>query len=130
MNDGAFDPMGVGPRGDPGAAIGVQSWERTYATVLHLTGLLTATGMPIVAALIMWLVKRDESTYIDDHGKEAMNFQISMLIYIAAGFVCPPVSVLLWTAACLLGLVGTIMAAIAANHGRYYRYPATLRLIK
>jgi uncharacterized Tic20 family protein len=127
-----FDPMGAAPRPGPGAAVGLQEWERTYSTFEHLSLLAAFAGFPIIPCLIMWLIKREQSVFVDDHGKEALNFQISLAIYTAAGFLifwCFPLSILLWTAVAILGLVGMIQGAVAANHGRYYRYPATIRLL-
>lgn len=134
MNDPnqPFDPMGVAPKPGPGAATGLNEWERTYATFEHLSLLAALAGFPIIPVLVMWLIKREQSVFVDDHGKEALNFQLSLLIYTVAGFVlfwCFPLSILLWTAVGVLGLVGMIQGAVAANKGRYYRYPATIRLL-
>lgn len=88
--------------------------------------------MPVVPALVMWLIKRHESPFIDDHGKEAVNFQISLLIYSVIGGLLVPfcfVGVPVLIATYVLGIAGMIMAALAANRGEYFRYPATIRLI-
>jgi uncharacterized Tic20 family protein len=107
--------------------------ERTYATLLHLTMLahLHTGGLGIVVALIMWLIKRNESPFIDDHGREAMNFQISMIIYMVASFVLVfcGIGVVLAVAVYVVGLVGMIMAAMAAHRGEYFRYPVTIRFL-
>jgi uncharacterized Tic20 family protein len=117
---------------DPFVDPQAQEWERTYSTFQHLSALTGLFGLPVVPALIMWLVKRDQSPYVDDHGKEALNFQLSIVIYhliagvlstVAIGIVFFPV---IW-ALCIYGI---IKASIAANQGRYYRYPACLRLIR
>lgn len=105
--------------------------ERTYATFTHLSLLTVHMLVPVVPALIMWLIKRHESPFLDDHGKEAVNFQISLTIYFAIGLVLSLICVgwVVIAAAYVLGIVGMIMAAMAANRGEYYRYPATIRLI-
>ena len=86
----------------------------------------------VLAPLAVWLMKRDESPEIDAHGKEALNFQISMLIYNAVaavfclvliGFVLLP---LLW----ILNAIFVIIAAIQASDGKFYRYPMTIRFIQ
>ncbi len=105
--------------------------ERTYATFLHLSLLLFHLVLPVVPALVMWLIKKDQSPYLDDHGKEAVNFQISVLIYGVCAFVLLAIGigVILIPLVYILGIVGMILAAVAANRGEYYRYPMCLRLI-
>jgi uncharacterized Tic20 family protein len=110
----------------------VTEWERTYAMFNHLSLLAQHVLMPIFPALIMWLIKRDRSPFVDDHGREAVNFQISLVLYyligIATTIFCG-VGAAVIVATYILGLVGMILAAIAAHKGRYYRYPACLRLL-
>ncbi len=115
----------------------VTSEERTYAMFMHLTLLLNLTGVggPIsfIAVLIMWMIKKDESPFLDDHGREAVNFQISLFVWILIfGFVGILTCGLGWLVAMgvpVLGAVGMILAAIAANKGEFYRYPMTMRFI-
>ena len=110
--------------------------ERTFALMMHLTllGHVLLWGIAIAAPLIMWSIKKDESPFLDDHGREALNFQISLIIYTififplglltcGIGFIVFPI--LLY----VLGLIGMIQAAIAANRGEFYRYPMTIRFI-
>lgn len=112
------------------AAPSLAEWERTYAMWTHLL-LLAGHFVPIVPTLILWLVKRDQSPFVDDHGKEALNFQISIVIYIVAGIVLTAVciGIPIIIAAYALAIVGMILAAVAANRGQYFRYPMTIRLI-
>lgn len=81
--------------------------------------------------LIVWLIKRGESSEIDAHGKEALNFQISMLIYnLVAGVLCLVlIGFALLAVLHILNVVFVILAAIKANEGQMYRYPLTIRLI-
>lgn len=121
--------------------------ERLLATLIHLCGLLWVLGIPgIVGVLLIWLLKRDQSAFVDHHGKEATNFQISLLVYGVAiagvaviGFVLTIVLVgfLLFIPAILasvglviLQVVTAILGAIEANRGGYYRYPLTIRFIR
>ncbi|MEM9065797.1 MAG: DUF4870 domain-containing protein [Planctomycetota bacterium] len=111
-----------------------QDWERTYATFLHLTYLLSFVAPvlgPLIGALVMWLIKKDESQLIHDHGKEVVNFQISLLIYtlISAVLTVVLIGFPMLAAVAVLGIVGMIMGAIAGNRGVYFRYPVCLRLI-
>lgn len=110
--------------------------DRTYALFMHLS-LLAHLVMSIVAVLIplvMWLVKRERSAFLDDHGREALNFQITMGIY---SILIIPIAVItcgfgavLYVGLYALAIVGMILAAVAANRGEYYRYPMTIRLVR
>ncbi|MEN3370697.1 MAG: uncharacterized protein V7609_2840 [Verrucomicrobiota bacterium] len=85
----------------------------------------------ILGPLIVWLAKRGDAPEIDAHGKEALNFQISMLIYsIVAGILCLIlIGFALLAILHVLNVVFVIIAAIRASEGQLYRYPFTLRLI-
>ncbi len=83
----------------------------------------------IVAPLVLWLIKKDTMPFVNDQGKEVLNFQITVSIAI---FVCI-ITILLIPVAILVGiaaLVLMIIAAIKSNEGVAYRYPYILRLIK
>ncbi len=122
--------MDAAMRYEPGIAIDDQttSGERAYATCIHLVVL---AGIPILPQLIMWLIKRDESPFLDDHGKEALNFQISaiLLTMIAVVLVVVGVGILMLLAIGPFVLISSIVAAVRASQGRYFRYPMTFRLI-
>ena len=81
---------------------------------------------------IIWLIKKEEMPFVEDQGKEVLNFQISMTIYLLiSGILC----IILIGIPIIIGLVIfcfiiTIIAAISANDGKSYRYPINLRLIK
>lgn len=133
VSDPTFDnpPRTAGGRlVDPHA----QEWERLYSTFAHLSLLTVHLMVPVVPALVMWLVKRDRSPFIDDHGREAVNFQISLVLY--ALIIIPIVGILtcgvgwvLYIPLYVLAIVGMIKAAMGANRGEYYRYPATIRFL-
>jgi uncharacterized Tic20 family protein len=82
--------------------------------------------------LIVWLAKRGDSPEIDEHGKESLNFQISMLIYnVIAGLLCLVlIGFIILAILHILNLVLVIVASIQASEGKFYRYPITIRLIK
>lgn len=108
--------------------------ERSLGLACHL---LAFVGMAlpfgnILGPLVMWLVKKDDSAFVDDQGKEAVNFNITisiagfvafLLTFVVIGAFLLPVIGIFW-------LVMTIIAAVKANGGEYYRYPLTMRLIK
>jgi uncharacterized Tic20 family protein len=109
--------------------------DRTWAMIAHLSALVGYAVVPfgnIIAPLIIWLVKKDRSWFIDDQAKEALNFQISVTIYaiISALLIIVLVGFVLLGILYVLGIILTIVAAIKANDGYQYRYPLTIRLIK
>jgi uncharacterized Tic20 family protein len=108
---------------------------RTWCVLCHasaLLGLFFHFLGHIFGPLIVWLVKRGEAAEIDAHGKESLNFQISMLIYDAVALILCfvligiPILLLLW----VLNTIFVIVAAIKASDGELYRYPLTIRFIK
>ncbi|SOD91877.1 DUF4870 domain-containing protein [Spirosoma fluviale] len=111
-----------------------ESDVRMWAMLTHLstlTGLFTGVGF-IIAPIIIWQIQKDKSAYIDYHGKEAVNFQITIALATAVSFLLMFVLigfVLIWIVG-IVWLVFTIIAAIKANNGEYYRYPLTIRFIK
>jgi len=110
--------------------------ERTYATFMHLS-LLAAAGsfgaLALSIPVLMWMYKRKKSPFLDDHGKETINFQISLIIYgLATALVAVltfGLGVVFFVPLGIYALVFTIVAAMAANRGEYYRYPACLRVL-
>ena len=109
--------------------------ERTWGMLSHLLALSGYIGIPfgnILAPLIIWLVKKDESQFVADQAKESLNFQISQTIYaiisgilivVLIGFVLLGV---IWVAGIVFAIIGTVKA----NDGVHYRYPLTIRLVK
>ena len=116
--------------------------QNTWAMLVHLSalsGYIVPFGN-ILGPLIIWLVKKDTMPSIDRHGKEALNFQISLFIFVMVGailsfilmlvvigFVTIFVVLIGWM---LLGLICPIVAGIKANDGGWYDYPLTIRFIK
>ncbi len=101
----------------------------------HLAALAGYTVVPmgnILGPLIVWLIKKDEMPAVDAHGKEALNFQISMTIYFAvcAVLAIVGIGVLLALILVIVNLVLIIMAAVKANQGEFYQYPMTIRFLK
>jgi uncharacterized Tic20 family protein len=109
--------------------------EKTWGMLAHIaafTGFLIPTLGCVIGPLIVWLVKRDQSAFVADQGKEALNFNISVLL---AGIVCGIlvwvfIGILLGVALFFFWLAMTIIAGIKASEGVRYRYPFTLRLVK
>ena len=108
--------------------------ENTLGIVCHLlafAGLVIPFGS-ILGPLVLWLVKRADSPYLDAIGKEAVNFNISFTIYaiIAAFSMFALIGFVLLPLVCLVWLIFVIMAAIRVSEGGMYRYPLTIRLLK
>jgi len=114
--------------GEQAAAAVASKDDKTMAMLCHLLGLLTS----FIGPLIIWLIKKDQSAYVNQQGKEALNFQITVAIaWFVAGLstmVC--IGVVLLPVVAVANLVFCIMACVAANKGEPYRYPVCLRLIK
>jgi uncharacterized protein len=108
---------------------------RTWKVLCHATalaGFFVPWAGHILGPLIVWLAKRSDSPEIDEHGKESLNFQISMLIYnVIAGVLCLVlIGFVILAILHILNLVLVIVASIQASEGKFYRYPITIRLIK
>jgi uncharacterized Tic20 family protein len=113
--------------------VGPSAEERQWATFAHLSA-LAGLVMPfgsIIGPLVIWLIKKDTMPFVNDQGKEALNFNITvaiaaivcgLLCIVLIGFLLLPVLVILW-------LVFVIVGTIKANEGTLYRYPFALRLI-
>ncbi|HEY4368013.1 MAG TPA: DUF4870 domain-containing protein [Steroidobacteraceae bacterium] len=109
--------------------------ERNWAVAAHLSGLLGlavwAVGI-VLGPLIVWLIKKDEMPFLNDQGREALNFQITIFL---AGVVCSAlifllIGVPLLFALAIFDLVFMIIGAVKASDGVAYRYPVNLRLVK
>ena len=109
--------------------------ERTWGMLAHLSA-LAGLVMPLVGIvlgpLLVWLTRRDESEFVAAHAKEALNFNISVLLGALACMLLMLVFIgfLLGTALFVAWLVMMLIAAIKASEGQSYRYPFSLRLVK
>lgn len=124
-------------------ATGLTESQRSYASWCHFAPTIAAVSVifssgitfiiPPLVALAMWQIKNTDSTFIDDQGKESLNFQISLIllsvICIPLIFVCGLGIPLLLFGIPALAIIGGIMGGVAAAKGRYFRYPMTIRLI-
>lgn len=107
------------------------SGERSYALFNHLVGLISMFDiigvMSILGTLIMWQVRKNDSPFLDDHGREALNFQLSITLFAFLGIATLGIITL---AAYILRIIGCVRGAIAANRGEFYRYPCCIRFLK
>jgi uncharacterized Tic20 family protein len=123
---------------------GLSSDERQWGMYAHLSSLggLIVAGLFFLGPLIVWLMKKDQMRFVDDQGKESLNFQLNILLlgvalvvlgaplaFLTFGiglFILVPIGV----AIPILAIVMPIIAALKANEGVAYRYPYILRIIK
>jgi uncharacterized protein len=106
----------------------VNNDEKLMAAGMYVLSLF----FPVIAPLVIWLIKKDESIFIDYHGREYFNFLISYTVYLTIAGI----SMIILIGFVLLPIVGvmlfifTIIAAIKAYEGNEYRFPLIFRLIK
>lgn len=123
--------------------------DRNIAMLAHLSALVGLIGIPlgnVLGPLIVWLVTKDRSPFVDDQGKEALNFQIAMaiaavvlgaigIVGIVLGILIVPlflavISMIALVALMVFVLVVMIQAAMAVNKGEWYRYPVRMTFVR
>lgn len=111
----------------PQAALS-ESDERLYATLAQAGNII----FPLIAPLIVWLIFRERSRFVDTEGKEALNFGIlAVIVYIVSSILFVIlIGIFLWIAMVIVAVIFGIQAAIKNNKGESYRYPFSLRLVK
>ena len=124
MSEESIPPMEITPSKD----------ERTWAMLSHFS-VLCMFIFPfgnILAPLIIWLIKKEEMSFVEDQAKEVLNFQISMTIYLLiSGILCfILIGIPFVIGLVIFNVIITIIAGIKANDGISYRYPINLKLIK
>lgn len=104
-----------------------QSDERLWAMLAHLSSIFFG----FIGPLVCWLIQKDKSSFVDYHGKEALNFNIMMaIIYTGAIIFTCGIGIFVYPIIWVFQVVFSVLAGIAANKGEMYRYPVNLRLIK
>lgn len=140
----------------------LRSEDRTWGTLVHLGGIighaLFAAGGNVIGALVIWLIKKNESEFVDQEGKEAVNFQITLAVVTVVISIVNGIRWGFWSFGRIfnggdpwrdhlwnleffstvafgqmiwvLNLIFSILAAIAANKGINYKYPVSWRIVK
>lgn len=117
--------------------------QQTWRVLAHASAFIQLVGLPsLIGPLIVWLIKRDDPV-VEPHAREALNFQLSLLIYFVAGvflafvaaltivgIVLSAVIVIGLFVLFLLELIFALLGTLAASRGEIYRYPVNLDLIK
>jgi uncharacterized protein len=118
----------------PPPAPGLSDDDRNMAMLCHLLGIFTG----FLGPLVIWLVKKDHSAFVDHHGRESLNFQLTLLLimlglfgltmvlmFVLIGFLLIPVLAIVP----IIALVFEVLAAVAAQRGEWHRYPFNIRLV-
>ena len=104
--------------------------DRAYSMVMHILAAVAVwTFVPFFVIPILWLIKKDDSPFIDDHGRELTNLfltdlLISVLAIVSFGFLLP--LALIWN---IFITVAAIRGAMASKDQEYFRYPMTFRFV-
>ena len=109
----------------------VSSNSRNLATLSHLSAFITFVGIPsLVGPLVVWLLNRDDP-FVEQQAKEALNFNISFLLYgvVAAFSIILLVGLIALPAVLVTWFVLVIVAAVKAGNGESYEYPFTIRFV-
>lgn len=127
-SEAARPSSGSGAEVDTGPQTETSQDARNMAMLCHLLGVVG-----FFAPLVIWLIERDKHRFVDEHGRQAMNYQISVLIY---GAVCwllclvqVKLVVLLWLLT-VVHLVLVVVGTVQASQGRLWRYPIAIPFLK
>ncbi len=111
---------------------GITEGERNFAIATHLSpmvcSLIGAWPLGIVVPIVLWLVRKNNSVYNDDQGREVINFTLSFLLWHVV-LAVTVIGLALWPVLWVVAIVNNIRGAVAAGHGEYFRYPMTIRFI-
>lgn len=131
----AADPYPPPGHGHPS---GLSAEVRNWAMAAHLSAFVGAlVGLAVLGPLVVWLIRREVDGFSEQHAREALNFNITVLLLVVAGIVLSIVTfgiglLLVVPAGLVVGVVWivvTIIAAVRASEGRAYRYPLTIRFV-
>ncbi|MGV3659488.1 MAG: DUF4870 domain-containing protein [Prosthecobacter sp.] len=102
--------------------------DKMLGIVMHA---LCLVGMPILGPLVVWIMKKDQSPYLDQQGRELLNFQLTYLLYafLAALLLFVFIGVVLLPLIAFAVIVLTVIGIVRAAEGQIYRFPLTIRLL-
>jgi uncharacterized protein len=106
---------------------------KMWGMLCHLSALIQFLGIPsIVGPLVIWLIKKNEMPFVDDQGKEAVNFHITVIIaaIVLSPTICLGIGVFVLVGLGIVSLIFSVVGAIKASSGIVYRYPVCIRFIK
>jgi len=100
--------------------------SKNMAMLCHLLAIFTS----FIAPLIIWLIKKETDPFVDRHGKEALNFQIFIVIAFAISTIIVCLAPFLYPIIAVFNTIFCIIASIKASKGEEYRYPLPFRFLK
>ncbi len=110
---------------------GLADTERNFAIATHLSPFAWFLGLgplALAAPLVLWLVRRNQSVFNDDHGREIVNFGLTFfLLHLLLAVTI--VGIVVWPVLWVIAVVNMIRGAVAAGTGEYFRYPMTIRFL-
>ena len=126
MNAQAAD---AGPFGRP-AATSLNDTDRNFGMAIHLSPLVAFLfGPAILVPLVLWLIRRDESPFVDDHGREMLNALLSFVVYHIVAIITI-IGIVALPVLYIVGVVNLVRGAVSAGRGEFFRYPMTIRFLK
>ncbi len=117
-----------GPYAEP-AVNPISDTDRHFGVGIHLSPLAAIVAGPLILApLVLWLIRKDKSEFVDDHGRETINALISFFIYNIV-LVITVIGIIALPVLFIVGVVNLIRGAVAASRGEFFRYPMTMRFL-
>jgi uncharacterized Tic20 family protein len=108
---------------------GLTDSDRNFSILIHLSPLAGFVFWPaIFTPLVVWLIRRDESAFNDDHGREMTNALISFILYHCVAIITL-IGIVALPVLYVIAVVNMIRGAVASGRGEYFRYPMTVRFI-
>lgn len=103
--------------------------DRNYSIAMHLAPLAGFAFFPFIfTPIVLWVVRKDQSAFNDDHGREMTNALISFFLYHLAAIITV-IGIVALPVLYVIGIINLIRGAVAAGRGEYFRYPMTVRFI-
>jgi len=109
--------------------------EKNWAVLSHLGGLIPVAFLSVIIPFLVWLFKGSESAFVEKQSKEALNFQISLIIYLMAAvsialtIIGIPIAIGAFIFFWLTNLICSLQGAVRTSKGMTYTYPFNLRLV-
>lgn len=108
--------------------------QKNFAIFIHATAFAASFfAIPVLFPFLIWIFKKNECPFIDDHGREQMNFQLSFilmsLICVILAIPTLGLAALFYLFYLVVSIIAVVRSMIAASNGEYFRYPMTIRLI-
>jgi len=104
--------------------------DRHFGIAIHLSPLVAFLfGPAILAPLVLWLIRKDESPFVDDHGREMLNAILSFVVYHIVA-ILTVIGIIALPVLYIVGVVNLVRGAVSAGRGEFFRYPMTIRFLK